>query len=72
MYHYEKVLKASDKSDIVWFVSSFCNSRRDWPEYTVKIIFCFPGAVVVLQGAVVRRPISVWVSFSFVQKHFFG
>ena len=40
--------------------------------YLYKKFFCFTGAIDVLQGAVVRRPISAWVSFSFVQKHFFG
>ena len=36
MYHNEKVLKASDQRDIVWFVSSAskctCYLRRHWPE----------------------------------------
>ena len=36
MYHYEKVLKASDKSEIVWVVSSVFHLRRHWPEYTCK------------------------------------
>ena len=56
----EKVLKASDQRDIVWFVSSACYLRRHWPECfgRVKRTFCFTGAIDVLQGAVVRRPIS--------------
>ena len=60
MYHYEKVMKASDQRDIVWSVSSSCYLRRHWPEYVerVKGTFCFTGAIDVLQGAVVRRPIS--------------
>ena len=45
MYHYEKVLKASDKSDIVWFVSSVCSLRRHWLEHTCKnnclLYWCF-------------------------------
>ena len=34
MYHNEKVFKASDQRDIVWFVSSAskCYLRRHWPE----------------------------------------
>ena len=56
MYHYEKVLKASDHSDIVWFVSSGCNLRRHWPERVGRVERI--GAIDVLQGAVVRRPIS--------------
>ena len=63
MYHdYEKVLKASDQRDIVWFVSNACYLRRLWPECVgcVKTdwTFCFTGGIDVLQGAVVRRPIS--------------
>ena len=60
MYHYEKVLKASGQSDIVWFVSSGCNLRRYWPECVGRVerTFCFIGAIDVLQGAVVRKPIS--------------
>ena len=54
---YEKVLK---HSDIVWFVSSACNLRRPWTECVgrVNITFCFTGASVDVEGAVVRRPIS--------------
>ena len=57
MYHYEKVLK---HSDIVWFVSSACNLRRPWPECVGRVnrTFCFTGASVDVEGAVVRRPIS--------------
>ena len=48
MYHYEKVLKASDQGDIVWFVSSAYNLRRHWPGYgcvgRVKRAICFTGA----------------------------
>ena len=44
MYHNEKVLKASDQRDIVWFVSSAskCYLRRHWPECfgLVKRTFC--------------------------------
>ena len=60
MYDNEKVLKASDQRDILWFVSSACYLRRHWPEYfgRVKRTFCFTGAMDVLQGARVRRPIS--------------
>ena len=60
MYHYEKVLKASDQRDIVSFVSSSCYLRGHWPECVgrVKRTFCFTGAIDVLLGAVVRRPIS--------------
>ena len=60
MYHYEKVLKASGQSDIVWFVSSGCNLKRHWPECVGRVerTFCFIGAIDVLQGAVVRKPIS--------------
>ena len=44
VYHYEKVLKASD---IVWFVSSACNLRRHWPECVgdVNRTFCFTAAI---------------------------
>ena len=58
VYHYERVLKACDHSDIV---SSACNLRRHWEESVagrVKRIFCFTGAIDVLKGAVVRRPIG--------------
>ena len=60
MYDNEKVLKASDQRDIVWFVSSACSLRRHWPECfrRVKRTFCSTGAIDVLQGAVVRRPIG--------------
>ena len=60
VYHYEKVLKASDQRDIVWFVSNACYLRRHWPECVgrVKRNFSFAGAIDVLQGAVVQRPIS--------------
>ena len=58
----EKVLKANDQRDIVWFVSRACYLRRNWPECLefgrVKGTFCFTDAIDVLQGAVVRRPIS--------------
>ena len=59
-YHNEKVLKASDQRDIVWFVSSACYLRRHWPECfgRVKRTFCFTGAIDVLLGAVFRWPIS--------------
>ena len=55
-----KVLKANDQRDIVSFVSSACYLRRHWPECfgRVKRTFCFTGAIDILQGAVVRRPIS--------------
>ena len=39
MYHDEKVLKASDQRDIVWFVSSACYFRRHCPG--VLRTFCF-------------------------------
>ena len=60
MYHNEKVLKASDQRDIVRFLSSACYLRRHWPEGfgRVKRTFCVTGAIDVLLGAVVRRPIS--------------
>ena len=60
VYDNEKVLKASDQRDIVWFVSSACYLRRRWPECfgRVKRTFCCTGAIDVLQGVVVRRPIS--------------
>ena len=60
MYRNEKVLKARDQHDIVWFVSSACYLRRHWPECfgLVKRTFCFTGVIDVLQGAVVRGPIS--------------
>ena len=60
MCHNEKVLKASDQRDIVRFVSSACYLRSHWPEYfgRVKRTFCVAGAIDVLQGTVVRRPIS--------------
>ena len=56
----EKVLKANDQRDVVRFVSSAGYLRRHWPECfgRVKRTFCFTGAIDVLQGAVVRRPIS--------------
>ena len=68
MYHYEKVLKARDQRDIVWFVSSVCYLRRHWPECfgRVKRTFCFTGAIDVLQGAVVRLPISTSPGFLFL------
>ena len=60
MHHYEKVLNAGDQRDIVWFVSNACYLRRHWPECVglVKRTLCFTGAIDVLQGAFVRRPIS--------------
>ena len=68
MYHNEKVLKASDQRDIVWFVSSACYLRRHWRECfgRVKRTFCFTGAKDVLQGAVVRRSISAQFGFLFL------
>ena len=68
MYHNEKVLKASDQRDIVWFVSSVCHLRRHWPESSgrVKRTFCFTGAIDVLLGVVVRRPISALPGFLFL------
>ena len=69
---YEKVFKASD---IIWFVSSACHLRRQWPEFVGRVnrAFCFTGAICVLQGAIFRRSISAYlVTFSFVQKHFIG
>ena len=49
-----------DKRDIVWFVSTACYLRRHWPECfgRVKRTIVFTGAIDVLHGAVVRRPIS--------------
>ena len=60
MDHYKQVLKASDQSGVVWFVSSACKLRRHCPECVgrVKRTFCFTGAIDVLQGAVFRRPVS--------------
>ena len=57
-YDNEKVLKASDQRDIVWFVSSAL--RGHWPECfgRVKRTFCFTGAIDILRDAVVRGPIS--------------
>ena len=59
MYHNEKVLKASDQRDIVWFVSSACYVRRHWPECfgcVKRLLFVLlGGAIDVLLGAVVRR-----------------
>ena len=70
MYDNEKVLKASDQRDIVWFVSSACYLRRHWPECfgRVKRTFCFTGAIDVLQDAVVRRPISAGSLFLLLKK----
>ena len=65
VYDNEKVLKASDQRDIVWFVSSACYLRRQWPECfgRAKTTFCFTRAIDVLQGE----------SFFFVvKKHLFG
>ena len=53
-------LNASYQRDIVWFFSSSCYLRgRHWPEGVgrVKRTFGFTGAIDVLHGAVVRRPI---------------
>ena len=54
MYHYEKVLKASN---IVWLDSSACNLRRHWPECVghvpVNRTFYFTDAIDILQGAIV-------------------
>ena len=68
MYHNEKVLKASDQRDIVWFVSSACYLRRHWPECfgRVKRTFCFTGAIDILLGVVVRRPINAVLGFLFL------
>ena len=68
MYDNKKVLKASDQRDIVRFVSSACYLRSHWPECfgRVKRTFCFTGAIDVLQGAVVRRPISAQPGFLFL------
>ena len=77
MYHNEKVLKASDQRDIVWFVSSACYLRRHWPECfgRVKRTFCFTGAIDILLDVVVRRPINavpgflfLWIIFSVIFK----
>ena len=52
VYHYEKVLKASN---MVWFVSSACNLRRHWSECVGRVpvnrTFRFTGAIDILQGA---------------------
>ena len=60
VYHYEKVLKASN---IVWFVSSACNLRGHWPECVghvpVNRTFYFTGAIDILQCAIGERPISI-------------
>ena len=60
MYHNEKVLKASDQRDIVWFVSSACylKALARVLQTCKKITFCFTGAIDILLGAVVRRPQS--------------
>ena len=61
MYHNEKVLKASDQRGIVWFVSSTCYSEetlaRVFQACKTQELFG-TGAIDVLQGVVVRRPIS--------------
>ena len=77
MYHNEKVSNTSDQRDIVWFVSSACYVRTHWPECfrRVKRTFCFTGAIDVRQGAVVQRVTDQrlsCISFSSVEKHFFG
>lgn len=48
MHRYEKVVNGSD---IVCFVVSACNLRRQWLEYVghVNGTFCFTGAADVLQ-----------------------
>ena len=63
VYHHEKVFKASDQSDTVWLdaVRLKCFLlRRHWPECVGRVnrTFCFTGAIDVLQGAVLRSPIS--------------
>ena len=59
MYHNEKVLKACDQRDIVWFVSSAseCYLRRHWPECfgRVKKTFCLvspPSKLKMFTGSV--------------------
>ena len=59
MYHNEKVLKASDQRDIVWFVSSAskCYLRRHWSECFghVKRTFCLvsrPSKLKMFTGSV--------------------
>ena len=73
----KKVLKASDQLDVARFVSSACYFRRHQPECfgRVKRTFCFTGAIDILLGVVVRRPINavpgflfLWIIFSVIFK----
>ena len=77
MYHNKKVLKASDQLDILWLVSSACYLRRHRPECfgRVKRTLCLTGAIDILLGVVVRRPINLvpgvlflWIIFSVIFK----
>ena len=70
MYHHEKVLKASNQSDILWFVSSASNLRRHRPEWVerVKITFCFTGVIDVLQESVVGSGNSTFCKKRWLRK----
>ena len=71
MYHYEKVMKARDQSDIVWFMISACNLRRHWSESVglsvgrVNRTFCFTGAIDVLQAQLFEGRLALNPGFFF-------
>ena len=70
-----KALKASDQSNIVWFVSSACSLRRHWPECVgrVKRTFLFYWCNRCSTGRSFSKADQhlTRVYFSFVLKHFF-
>ena len=77
MYHdYEKVLKASDQRDIVWFVSNACYLRRHWSECVgcvkrLDFLFYWWNRRSTGRSCSKANQRLTGVSFSFVQKYFF-
>ena len=75
MYHNEKVLKASDQRDIVWFVSSACYLRRHWPECFGRVkkknfLFYRRNRCSTGRSCSKADKRLTQVSFSFVEKTF--
>ena len=77
VYHYEKVLKAGDQRDIVWFVSNTCyfigetlaRVRRACKKKF--LIYWCNRCSTGCSCSKTNQPLAR-VSFSFVQKHSFG
>ena len=71
MYDNEKVLKASDQRDIVWFVSSACYLRRHWPEcFGRYFLFYWRNRCSTRRSCSKADQRLPLVSFSFVKKTF--